>query len=137
MTSQSATKRAAMIAVAEQYLGTRDPNPECTLPKIMPSVIFAAGRDSFEFLTPGRPSPFEAKRLCFAILPLEENGWDYDTAVVEYLRLDPRGLIWRISKNSSVRPVQSDSIPANGPREAQPTPSIPGLARHPISGAAQ
>lgn len=84
-------------------------------PDVVVDVIFAAGRSAFEFLTPGCTSIFDAKRKCFEFLPLAENGWEHETAVIELVRTDPIGSVWRITKNSTIR--RSSFVPAS---EAHP-----------------
>lgn len=104
---ESQQQRAAMIAAAEAYLATPAPAIR-PVPQVIPFAIAAARLNSFEVLTTIQWQTDRAKKEIFAALPLEPNGWRFNESILSFVRCDPRGSVWRLTKyfgvNSSVRP---------------------------------
>lgn len=71
------------------------------LPDVTPLCVFAAGRQWFDAIV--RDVDFDehdmAMTILFLELPLEQNGWDIDTARISLLGRDLHGeTIWRLER---------------------------------------
>jgi hypothetical protein len=70
-----------------------------TLPRVSPHSIFAAAHSRFDVTVRGVLDAREAKILIFRELPLEDHGWNFQTARIRHLRNIPAGMIFRMEKN--------------------------------------
>lgn len=90
--SNSASRVSAPIAPGGVSPQPQDAARGIAFARVKPLQIFAAGREHFEALV-NTDSPFQAKQALFRELPLEENGWDFDSAQI-YL-VCRQGSAWR------------------------------------------
>lgn len=64
-----------------------------------PLVVFAAGRKHFDAIVRVSISnSLDAKRALFAELPLEENGWNFETAKLSRVGSRDGWPIWRLER---------------------------------------
>ena len=94
------------------------------LPLVSPLGIFVASKACFEVVIRDRLEPYQVRRVLFAAL-LTENGWGYDAAHISHVRDVPTGTIWRLAKNSTIRPVNGFRSNDTGGDFKPPSPPIP------------
>lgn len=76
----------------------RQPTTDPALSRVVPLAIFAASRPRFEALVRGFANSIEVKILIFNHLPLEQYGWDRETAKVRKLRNEPQGMVFLVER---------------------------------------